>query len=61
MALVLGFSLNLTTFAAGEGTGFSDVAADAWYTDAVAYVRDNGLMGGTSDTTFSPDAPCTWA
>lgn len=59
MALVLGFSLNLTAFAAGEGTGFSDVAADAWYTDAVAYVRDNGLMGGTSDTTFEPEGTMT--
>ena len=59
MALVLGFSLNLTTFAAGEDTGFSDVAADAWYTDAVAYVRDNGLMGGTSDTTFEPEGTMT--
>lgn len=61
MALVLGFSLNLTAFAAGEGTGFSDVAADAWYTDAVAYVRDNGLMGGTSDTTFEPEGTMTRA
>ena len=59
MALVLGFSLNLTAFAAGEGTVFSDVAADAWYTDAVAYVRDNGLMGGTSDTTFEPEGTMT--
>ena len=61
MALVLGFSLNLTAFAAGEGAGFSDVAADAWYTDAVAYVRDNGLMGGTSDTTFEPEGTMTRA
>ena len=59
MALVLGFSLNLTAFAAGEDTGFSDVAVDAWYTDAVAYVRDNGLMGGTSDTTFEPEGTMT--
>ena len=59
MALVLGFSLNLTAFAAGEGTVFSEVAADAWYTDAVAYVRDNGLMGGTSDTTFEPEGTMT--
>lgn len=36
-------------------TGFADVAADAWYADAVEYVRDNGLMSGTGATTFSPD------
>ena len=35
--------------------GFSDVAADAWYADAVEYVRDNGLMNGTTPTTFDPN------
>ena len=33
---------------------FTDVASDAWYTDAVKYVYANGLMSGTSDTVFSP-------
>ena len=32
-----------------EDTGFSDVAADAWYAGAVEYVRDNGLMSGKGD------------
>ncbi|BDF68496.1 hypothetical protein CE91St43_24680 [Oscillospiraceae bacterium] len=44
-----------TAFAAMNDTGFSDVAADAWYADAVDYIRDNGLMSGTSATTFSPN------
>ena len=35
-------------------TGFADVAADAWYADAVASVTEMGLMNGTSETTFSP-------
>lgn len=35
---------------------FSDVAADAWYAEAVEYVQENGLMTGTSDTNFSPNA-----
>lgn len=39
-----------------EDTGFSDVAADAWYADAAQYVRDNGVMSGTSATAFSPAA-----
>lgn len=34
---------------------FSDVPADAWYAEAIQYVYENGLMTGTSDTTFSPD------
>ena len=39
-----------------EDTGFSDVAAGAWYAEAVEYCVDNGLMSGTSATTFSPGA-----
>ena len=38
-----------------ETADFSDVLADAWYAEAVQYVYENGLMTGTSDTTFSPD------
>ena len=60
-AMALIFSLNLTAFAAVEDTGFSDVSADAWYADAVAYVRDNGLMSGTSTTTFDPEGTMTRA
>ena len=59
MALVLAFSLSVTAFAAVEDTGFSDVAADAWYAEAVEYVRDNGLMSGTSATTFAPNDTMT--
>ena len=40
---------------AAADTGFSDVAADAWCAEAVAYVRDNGLMNGTSIAAFSPN------
>lgn len=34
---------------------FTDVAESAWYYDAVRYVCSNGLMTGTSGSTFSPD------
>ncbi len=40
-------------------TGFSDVVAGGWYEDAVQYMKDNGLMAGTSATTFAPDATTT--
>ena len=53
LALILTLSLSVMAYAAVEDTGFSDVAADAWYADAVTYVRDNGLMSGTSDVTFT--------
>ena len=35
---------------------FTDVAENAWYADAAAYVYEHGLMAGTSATTFAPDA-----
>ena len=40
---------------------YIDVAANAWYYDAVAYVTDNGLMNGTGAATFAPDATTTRA
>ena len=40
---------------------FSDIAPDAWYKDAVQYAYDNGLMTGTSATTFEPEATTTRA
>ena len=34
---------------------FSDIQPSDWYNDAVTYVCENGLMNGTSSTTFSPN------
>ncbi|MGN1127870.1 MAG: S-layer homology domain-containing protein [Candidatus Flemingiibacterium sp.] len=44
--------------AAGTVNPFTDVAADAYYADAVLWAVENGITIGTSDTTFSPDADC---
>lgn len=38
---------------------FNDVVPGAWYTDAVQYAYDNGLMTGTSVTTFEPNTTTT--
>ena len=40
-------------------SAFTDVPANAYYAKAVAWAVENGITTGTSDTTFSPDAPCT--
>ena len=40
---------------------FIDIAPNAWYKDAVQYAYDNGLMTGTSATTFEPEATTTRA
>lgn len=38
---------------------FSDVKDNAYYKNAVIWATQNGITGGTSDTTFSPSQPCT--
>ena len=40
---------------------FTDVAASAWYYDAVSYVYANGLMDGVSALSFNPDGAMTRA
>ena len=42
-------------------TNFTDVPADAYYADAVAWAVGEGITTGTSDTTFSPNTSCTRA
>lgn len=38
---------------------FSDVEFDAYYGPSVVWAYENGIISGTSDTTFSPDRPIT--
>lgn len=38
---------------------FTDVSTGDWFYDDVKYVYDRGLMNGTSETKFSPDATLT--
>ena len=44
---------------AAAPAAFEDVAADAWYAEAVAWAAENGITNGTSETKFSPDQTCT--
>lgn len=44
-----------------SGETFSDVAADAYYADAVTWAANEGITAGTGNGQFSPDAPCTRA
>ena len=46
---------------ANSATPFTDVAADSYYAQAVAWAVENGITKGTSDTAFSPDAHCSRA
>lgn len=40
---------------------FTDVPADRWYTDAVIWAAENGIVVGCGDGTFRPNAPATRA
>lgn len=40
---------------------FTDVQADRWYTDAVIWAAENGIVVGCGDGTFRPNAPATRA
>lgn len=42
-----------------DASAFTDVAADAWYADAVAWAADAGIVTGVSNTTFAPDVTMT--
>ncbi|MGM9605344.1 MAG: S-layer homology domain-containing protein, partial [Faecousia sp.] len=43
----------------GNALPFTDVAGDAWYYADVVFVYENGMMEGTSATTFAPDLALT--
>ena len=59
--LIILVSLILTMFPcfAKENTTFSDVQKNEWYSESVEYVFENGLMNGTSKTTFEPASSIT--
>ena len=40
---------------------FDDVSRDDWFYDAVKFAWENGFMKGTSERTFSPEAPLSRA
>ena len=61
LAFILMLSLIVLAFAVPDAAGFSDVDENAWYAGAVVHVREQGLMSGTSGTTFSPDQEMTRA
>lgn len=50
---------------AGQGgsapAGFTDVPSGAWYAEAAEWCRANGVVSGTTATTFSPNETMTHA
>ena len=52
--------LGKPAFEAGENP-FTDVPEDKWFYEPVMWAVQNGVTGGTTATTFSPNAKCTRA
>lgn len=50
--------LGCNASATAQGT-FEDVAEDAWYSEAVQYVCDNGIMNGVGEERFAPNETVT--
>lgn len=44
---------------AASGTGFTDLKEGAWYTEAVLWAQENGIVEGYSNGTFRPNASIT--
>lgn len=60
LALLLALCLTVTLMpgaALASGTPFQDVKSGQWYSDAVNYVYNNGLMSGTGKTSFGLNTP----
>lgn len=43
----------------GPDNPFTDVNSDAWYTDAVLWASENGIVNGVDEDLFAPDASIT--
>lgn len=59
LSTILCLTMSAPAFAAVSDTGFSDVDAGTWYAESIMYVRNNSIMSGTDNFTFSPDATMT--
>ena len=53
------FLFRASKASADGAPAFSDVAADAYYAEAVKWATDNGITNGTTSSTFSPAGGCT--
>lgn len=54
-AMIVSILYRLEDEPAVSDSGFTDVADDAWYAQAVAWAKANNIVSGYSDTTFGPE------
>lgn len=54
-----GFRFDVNTKSPSLAPIFNDISTDAWYYDAVSFVSGQGIMVGTGQNQFEPDATLT--
>lgn len=59
--LVIILAISVIPITSTAANDFSDVKATDWFYEAVTYAEENGIMNGTSSTTFSPYGKVTRA
>ncbi len=60
LALIIASSMIMyASLPVSADMAFTDVNSSQWFYSDVSYVMENGIMKGTSGTTFSPDVPLT--
>ncbi|MDO5478965.1 MAG: S-layer homology domain-containing protein, partial [Clostridia bacterium] len=58
-AMLVTILFRLSGSDAGKVNPFSDVDADSWYSDAVMWASENGIVKGITETKFAPDEKIT--
>ena len=58
-AMIVSILARLENVASAESAGFADVGADDWYATAVNWAASAGVVSGTGDGNFSPNAAIT--
>ena len=53
--------ISLAASACAAGSGYTDVTGDEWYAEAVAELREKGIMDGVGDNRFDPNGIFTRA
>lgn len=63
LVMTLAMALSVAIPVSAAGSTFSDVPANAYYASAVEWGADktNSITSGTTQSTYSPNAPCTRA
>ena len=61
IVICVAMAFSFATVAMAEGGSYADVSQNAWYAEAVAALREKGIMDGVGDNRFDPEGVFTRA